>query len=220
MIDLVRETEISGVRGDSAAMIMYSAYAYAFRRLVVIRDVAATGAGAETMVLARSLLSLVARAAYVDDPTDLEERRRRFFQYRVRDLRQRLQLIEELAAAEFDVSDYEDPAELEAQLAEIGDVGRFPDDRSLMRDHLNLLPFYARVYRPTSDYVHFAQWTALAPMSGETIDFAEGDRAAAGEALAFAVITFGTLLEVSEKAVGHGLSEIAHELAELVVWGE
>jgi hypothetical protein len=84
---------------------MFGAFVYGFRRFVAIRQLAGRDEGAEALILARSLLSIVARAVYVDAPEDLAERRMRYEQYLVKDLRDRLKMVEDLLATGFDVED-------------------------------------------------------------------------------------------------------------------
>jgi hypothetical protein len=54
------------------------------------------------MILTRSLLSVVARAEYVDHPTDTAERAR-FWQYRARDVRDRIAHLQGLQELRFPV---------------------------------------------------------------------------------------------------------------------
>jgi hypothetical protein len=212
VIALVRATPVGGGRGDTGGLIMVGAYAHGFRRLRAIRLLAGVGAGAEAMILARSLLSMLARAAYVDAPSDNEERRRRFLRYQANDLHEAIRARDRLEAAGFDV-EYEE-GELEEALAEIGDVGGFPNDTALMRDHVaGLAPFHARIYGPSSDHVHFSQQAAIAGLYGaEEFDLDSRDPALADEALLLALITYGRLLELSEKTVGHGLTQRVADL--------
>jgi hypothetical protein len=210
IISLVRAKPIQGRSGDSAARIVYGAYLHGFRRLVAIRDLAGARAGAEAMILSRTLLSIVARAEYADRPKAPAERERRFWQYRARDLRDRIAHLRELQKEGFSVVG--DIQELEAELDPIGDVGSFPTDAEILRDHIEFSPFYARLYQLSSNYVHFAQWIALNPLDEEEVVLEPGDPDVAEEALALAIFTFGLLLAVSEDAVGHGLHDRVHVL--------
>jgi hypothetical protein len=216
IIDLVRATSVGGHRGDTSGLVMFGAYVYGFRRLLAIRLLAREGAGPEAIILARSLLSITARAAYVDAPSDKAERKRRFMQYQANAFREQIRNIKRLIEAGFDVE--ADLAEFEQVIAEMGDVGGFPDDTSLMRDHVRALTAYhARIYGPSSEHVHFSQQVAIGELHGVT-EFAldAGDPALADEALQLAILTYGMLLEVSEKSVRHGLAE---PVAKLVVDG-
>ncbi len=78
LIALVRGVDVGGVRADTAAAVMFSAYKTANRRLAAIVSLARDGYGTEAMILVRSLLSLLARAAYVDLPTDVAAREARY----------------------------------------------------------------------------------------------------------------------------------------------
>jgi hypothetical protein len=215
IMELVRSTSVGGHRGDAAGLVMFAAYLHGFRRLAAIRLLAAAARGPEALILARSLLSLVARAAYVDAPVDASERERRFLQYRVHDLNEEARTFDALARAGFDVSD--DRAGREAELADIGDVGGFPDDASLLRQHVGLEAFHARLYRPSSEHVHFSQRVALDAVAGiEQASLDDGDAELAEEALSLAIVTFGTLLELSERSVRHGLAQRVGDLARAV----
>jgi hypothetical protein len=208
IIELVRATPVGGHRDDTSGLVMLAAYALGFRRLVAIRDLAEKNAGAEAMILTRSLLSLVGRAAYVDAPTDPEERRRRFLQYQAQDLRETIRTVERLETAGFDPG--ADLERFRRDLAEIGDVGTLPGDTELLRDHTGLARFHARIYGPGSDHVHFSTYAALSNIHGvEELDLDTGDAELADEALRLALVTFGRLLELSERAVRHGLNDEA-----------
>jgi hypothetical protein len=212
IIELVRSTSVGGGRGDSSGLLMFSAYLQGYRRLRVIRDVARTGAGSEAVILARSLVSLVARAVYVDAPREPAERRRRFLQYRRRDLQDQIRTTRALVAAGFDIDD--DLDEHQREIAQIGDVGDLPSDASLMRSDAGLGVMYARVYAPGSDHVHFSQRVALGAVRGsEQVDLDARDPDLAAEALTLGVLTFGELLHRSERTIQHRLTDRVGEIA-------
>jgi hypothetical protein len=152
---LAKAPSLGGKRGDAAGQVMFGAFVYGFRRFVAIRQLAGRDEGAEALILARSLLSIVARAVYVDAPEDLAERRMRYEQYLVKDLRDRLKMVEDLLATGFDVED--------------------------------------------------------------TRPGLSADPALADEALRLAIMIYGTLLENSERAVGHGLHDAVYELSRPVL---
>jgi hypothetical protein len=110
IIELVhaRANSLGGKRGDAAGQVMHGAFVYGFRRFVAIRHLAGRREGAEALILARSLISIVAGATYVDGPEDLEERRRRYEQYRVSDVRERLKMVTDLLETGFDIPDSRD----------------------------------------------------------------------------------------------------------------
>ena len=56
----VKRKGAGGGRGDTAGQLMHGAYLRTVRRFQRIRELAAQGAGDETLILTRSLLSLVA----------------------------------------------------------------------------------------------------------------------------------------------------------------
>jgi hypothetical protein len=135
----------------------------------------------------------------------------------VKDLRDRLKMVEDLLATGFDVEDTR-PG-LSADLAELEERGAtgLPPDESLLR-MLNLRPFYARVYRPGSEHVHFSLAVAIGEMRISDLVFIErGDPALADEALRLAIMIYGTLLENSERTVGHGLHDAVYELSRPVL---
>jgi Family of unknown function (DUF5677) len=186
---------------------MHGAYLHGFRRLVAIRTLAGTDAGTEAIILARSLLSITARAAYVDAPSEKVERRERWDRFYLRHLRDRLQTINDLREAGFDIDDDTSTIDEEIERLELEGVKRLPDDRALLRS-LNLEAFYARLYRPSSDHIHFSLQPAINELRGaEVVMLETGDAELADEALKLAILTYGVLLQLSEKSVGHGLSQ-------------
>jgi hypothetical protein len=212
-----RAPSLGDKRGDAAGQVMFGAFVYGFRRFVAIRQLAGRDEGAEALILARSLLSILARAAYVDEPDDLDERRRRYEQYYVKDLNDRLKTVTDLIDTGFDVEDTREA--LRADLAPVEERGvkGLPADDALLRK-LNLRPFYARVYRPGSDHVHFSLATAISEMRiGSDVVIDHGDAALADEAMRLAIMIYGTLLEHSERTVEHGLHDQIFELSRPVL---
>jgi hypothetical protein len=65
-----RAPTLGGTRGDTAGQVMFGAFVSGFRRFAAIRQLVARDEGTEAFILARSLLSIVARAAYVDSPEE------------------------------------------------------------------------------------------------------------------------------------------------------
>ena len=87
IIELIRANPpTAAIGGDTPAGVMYGAYIHAFRRFVRIRDLARAGAGTEVVILTRALLSLVARAIWVDQSTDPDVRLARFEAWQKREL--------------------------------------------------------------------------------------------------------------------------------------
>ena len=212
IIKMVRGTSISGDRGDSAKLVMLSAYIHGYRRFRALRELARNNAGAEAVILVRSLLSLLARAAWVDEPRDPADRRRRFDRYHLRELRDAVETIDGLRRAGFAI--VEETTELEAELAELRQQGTkmIPDDTQLLHE-LGLNAFRERIYRTASNQVHFSLGAALEGIRGvETVDPDVGDAKLADEALGLAILTYGLLLDRSEKSVRHGLTARCLEL--------
>lgn len=217
LIAMVKATPVGGTRGDTGGLTMFGAYLHGFRRFVAIRRLAGAGEGAEAIILTRSLLSILARAAYVDDPTDRDERRRRWERYQVTNLRDRIRQIDDLADAGFEIDS--DTTELRAELGELEGKGvaPLPNDHDLLKG-LNLTPFYVRLYRPGSEHVHFSLRIAVDELRGaENVTLEHGDRDLADEALRLAILTYGVLLRHSEKTVQHGLSASALERTKAVL---
>lgn len=213
----VRTADVGGQRGDTSGLLMLAAYVQGFRRLAAIRRLAGERAGAEAMILTRTLLSMAARAAYADAPTEPSERRRRFLSQKAKELREELRALKRLRELSVAVERYDERvAECVADLSKIGDVGAYPDDTTLMREHLNLASFHARIYPTGSEHIHFSQGVALRELiDTETVDLDAGDADLAADALLLAVITYGLLLELSERALRHGLTErVAHLIRE------
>jgi hypothetical protein len=211
VLALVDGKTIEPSSGDSAAKVMWAAYLHGTRRLRAMRVTAEADAGQETMILARTLLSLLARAAYVDAPTDNDERKRRWQQFHRHSLKEELRTIRSLAAAGFDVD--ADTTELEAEIADLAGCGALPGDTALMRDHVGLSAFYARVYGPGSDHVHFSIRAALAELqNAQTVYLDQGDRDLADEGLLLGLLVYGELLTRSERTVRHGLTEAVAEI--------
>lgn len=122
VIALVRSVEIGGGRGDTAGVVMHGAYLRGFRRLVSIRELAGRGAGEDAYVLLRALLSLVARALWVNQPSDSDERKARFLRFRRRDLEDGLRMIDE--GATIDLA----PDDPNVRLALIKELARLKAD--------------------------------------------------------------------------------------------
>jgi hypothetical protein len=204
LIALTESVSPGGRRGDMCSLVMFAAYLHGLRRFRAIRNLAADGAGAEAAILTRSLLSVLARAIYVDEPTDAEVRHERWVQFARTDAKAAHDLACGLRDAGFPV-EAEEIAVLSERKDELGDCKRLPNDRELM-PLVGLAPHYWRIYQPTSDLAHFGLAGALAEVYGvEQVDTRARDDDLAGEALSMAVILFGTLLAKSERSVQHGL---------------
>jgi hypothetical protein len=204
--EMVRATPVGGNRGDSAGQVMHGAYLRAYRRLVRIREIAATGAGEEAVILARSLLSLIARAVWVDIPTDPAERRSRWERYAKAYLTDKIKTLEGLQAFGFDVE--QDVLDFEReQLKTVEHAAGFPPDRQVL-EQLNLHHWYHRLYRLSSEYAHFSLGVAIDELTdAEEVHFERDDSDLADEALRLAVFVYGMFLHLSDKTVEHGLTD-------------
>lgn len=212
IIDLVRGNPPPGdIRGDTGEAVMYGAYVRAFRRFVRIRDLARDGAGEEAMILARSLLSMVARAIWIDLPHDRAERRARFEQWRKRELGDELKEARGLTAAGFPVEI--DFADYEATLARLAHIPQMPNDYELLVS-LRLVAYYERIYRAGSRHMHFTLHHATdelraAVAAGKDLPLERTDPELAAEALTVSVLTYAMFLEAADGTVQHGLTRQA-----------
>jgi len=201
-------------RGDTGEAVMYGTYTRAFRRFVRIRDLARDGAGEEALILARSLLSMVARAIWVDLPSDKTERVSRFNQWKRRELEDELKEMRGLEAVgapiEFDFADHE------AQLLELDGVAQMPNDFDLL-GLLQLTPYYERIYRPASSHLHYGLHLALdeliaAAKAGEDLLLERPSPELAAEALSVSILTYAMFLDAAEGTVRHGLTRRVAEV--------
>jgi hypothetical protein len=213
MIDSVLETSVSVKDGDSAARVMFGAYLHAFRRFSAICLLVAAEAGEGAMILVRSLLSITARAAYVDQPEDSDERLRRYRQYKKRHFSDMLDRVEGDSAIGMG-NDETKIAEVQAQIAELEDVSMLPPDRQLF-ELVGLDGLYHAFYPKLSDYQHFSLGVAVTELE-DTKEFQleRSEPELARDALKVAVLTYGVFLHLSEKTLGHDLGDRAHAFVE------
>jgi hypothetical protein len=223
VIQLVRENPpVGAIRGDTAAGVMYGAYVKAFRRYVRIRELAAQAAGEESMILARTLLSMIARAIWIDQSPDPAERARRFQSWKLRDLQDQLADVESLITAGFTVEGEAATdagrQELREGIARIRAADSMPNDRELLQ-RLKMDSYYARLYRQGSSHVHFGLDAALDEITrsiqtGQDLPLERGNVALSEEALALANLTYGLFLDMAERTVQHGLTQRVAEAVE------
>jgi hypothetical protein len=204
--ELVRRTLLDGGRGDTARLTLTGAYLRAWRRFTNLERVAALGAGEESVILARSLLSLVARSLWVAMPAGPGIREERWKRYAKAYLLDRIKTIEEMKAAGFEVD--EDVLKAEhAQLEPMTDAKKLPGDKDLLMA-LNLGAFYPRLYRLGSDYAHFSLGLAIGELQDtEEVHFEKDDSELADEALRLATLTYGVFLQLSDEVLAHGLGD-------------
>ena len=91
------------------------------------------------------------------------------------------------------------------QLASFKQTADLPNDRALL-DDLGLGVWYDRLYRFSSDYVHFSLGVAINEI--HDVDEAHFDAKQpelADEGLYLAILVYGDFLRLSEKTVRHGL---------------
>jgi hypothetical protein len=211
VIALVRGVgDHGGGRGDRALLVLHGAYIKGFRRFVSIRELAARGAGEDAYILLRSLLTLVARAIWVNEPGDAEASRTRFLRYRLRDVDDGIHMIEQGHTAGLgDDETAANLANLRKERTELQKQGvrMLPSDRQIL-ESINMGIFYARIYPLASEHVHFSLSTAIRPLVDvESMPLETPDWEAAGDALEHALVVLGVLLEVSESVSRHGVAD-------------
>lgn len=204
IIEMVRATTVGATRGDTAGLVMHGAYLRAFRRFARIREIAGAGAGEEAVILTRSLLSLVARAVWVDLPADKVERRTRWERYAKHHLVDRIKTLEGMQAVGFEID--QDVIDFDReQLGAVEHAKGFPSDRQLL-EQLNLHVYYHRLYRLSSDYAHFSLGVAIDELrDADEVTFERDDSELADEALRMAILTYGVFLHLSQRTIGHDL---------------
>jgi hypothetical protein len=213
IIEAVGGVSVDGRRGDSAGKVMHGAYLRAFRRFRAIARLAQEGAGDEVFILTRSLVSLVARAAYVDAPTDSSERRERWKRLVKADLTEKVATLEGMRDLGSEVDD-DELRVIRESLDELADVKNLPPDRQLL-EGLRLSAFYFRVYRPGSDFAHFTWGVAVAEIEDvEAVALDAVNDQLVKEGLAFAILTYGQFLQLSDRTVQHGLTQRVTALVE------
>jgi hypothetical protein len=126
--------------------LLGAAFGRAYRCMRSIRDLACRGEADDALILTRSLLLIVARALYLIDPDDPEERSRRLASARRSWAREALHTLDDLHATGFQpADDREQIAAIEEAEKALG-VRLLPRDRELLSE-LGLAAYYARVYQ-------------------------------------------------------------------------
>jgi hypothetical protein len=199
-----------------------AAYGRAYRCLRSIRQLAGRGEADDALILTRALLSVVARSLYVVQPERGDERERRAAMWRRTWAEDALRAIDDLSASGFEPEDDRDRIERIAEAEKGRGVPRLPNDRDLLMG-LGLSIYYARVYRLTSDVVHYSIGNMLdgfleypdKVVGGGRVGLKLPDGRRAEEALWLAAIVFGQFLELSEPIIRHGVTPTARrEIAE------
>lgn len=212
LIEVVRSHEAGGHRSDAADQVMVAAYVKGLRRFIAIRRLAGLGAGPEAMILARSLLSMVARATYVAGPVDPIVRRERWHEFARSDRKRVIEALEGLRTAGFDIEESEID-EVRGELLELGEGRSLPGDKQLL-ETVGLSAYYHRLYRIGSDFVHFGLGLSIDEVAGdvEHVQLDAGEDDVADEALVLACLVYATLIHVSDRAVEHGLGDDVKDL--------
>ena len=219
ILEIVRSTDVGGggERGDMAGAAMFGTYLQAYRRMRSIRDLAAVGAGPEASILARSLLGMITRAIWVDQPADPAEREARFARWLKREIEDEIHEAEGRGELGDDVS--EELRTLQPRLDELVDVRPIPNDRQLIKEELGLAPHYWRVYVGASGHVHYSLRSAIdeireAAAKGVDLTFDRPNPELATEALVLSLLNYGLFMEASDKTVKHGLGPRIHQMVQ------
>jgi hypothetical protein len=214
LVALVRGVEsVGGSRGDSSGLVMFGAYRAGFRRFLAIRNLAHDGWAEEAEILTRSLVSILGRAAWIDSPSQKEDRRERFRRLLRRQYEDDLHELELEIATGVEI-DRENLELTRQNLKELDDdrVGRMPNDKQLFQS-LRLDPLYARIYTPFSNSMHFSLSKAIVELlHADEIALEATKYDDSADVLLRAMITYGTLLLASDRTVRHGLSDSANDV--------
>jgi hypothetical protein len=219
VLDAVRSRPVTPA-SEEARSFLASAYGRGYQSLSAIRQLAAPPRcdADNSLVLARSLVSITAISLWVNQPESEVDRAYRMLQWRHKWAIERLRTQERLAEIDSPVDDAAIEQTREWVRTLKGVVEEIPDDRRLLED-LDIPELYAKVHRPGSDVAHFSFGSAASGFVEEiTPDVFEGRVVAldqprpaeALDALVFGMITYGEFLVVSEPALAHGVSDLAH----------
>jgi hypothetical protein len=149
----------------------------------------------------------------------ISRRSRRLESWRLSGAKQALRTIDDLVAWGLEPAD--DRARIEAIVEsakpregeDSPSVQPLPSDRVLLK-RLGLAVYYARVYRPGSDVIHYSIGSATygfvefpePEIGGGRVALKHPDAERAEEALALAAITYGEFLERCDPVVRHGVT--------------
>jgi hypothetical protein len=216
LIALVRGVpEIGGGRGDTSGLFMHGAYGHGFRRFVASRNLAHDGSAEDAAILTRSLVNILVRACWIDEPRDKAERKDRFNRLLRRQYEDDLNELELQGVAGF-LIDPAARAEAQDALDQLSAAGvkGMPSERQLF-ETLELGGVYARIYAPASNQMHFSMDVAIRDLlEVEEIALERRKYPEAGETLILALIAFSILLEKSERSVQHGLTAAAVDVGD------
>ena len=212
---LIVETEVSSITAspdlDLAGVLMFGAFRRAYSRFIYIRKLVREGAGEEAIILARSLVSLLARSGWVNTSEMPAEREIRYRRFAKTYLKERLAFLLALDEAGMQTNP-EEISRVRADLDSLVTAKELPPDRQLLEE-LGLQVFHAWIYRLGSEYAHFSLGAAL----GEAIavdEIGRREEELATVALSVAILCYGAFLESSQKALGHDFGTRAWELVE------
>lgn len=227
ILDLVAEHAPSGVTSrDRSDQFLALAFGRAFRCFRSIRDVAGVhGEADDAAVLTRALMTMTLRAVWLALPEEPAERVRRAQALELASLVQLRKQARSLESFGLESGAPQDAFDERISQLEAAGIGGMPPDEVIARE-LGHEAVYARVYRSTSDVVHYSLFSALhgfdassvegeiESLDGVRIRFVDGDLVRAEEALVFAALIYVGFLEHSEFVVHHGVFDLARELLE------
>lgn len=198
--------------------LLCAAYGRAYRCLRSIRQLAGSEEADDALSLTRALVEIVARSLWLVKPTGSDEREGRFDSARRSWAEDTVKALRDLHALGFEA---DDPGRVQAiaTTLESRGVPRTPDVRTMLLD-VGLVHFYPRVYRLTSDVLHFSVGAALDAFlerpnrltgAGGRVSLKLPAPERSIEALELSTLTYGAFLEKCEPVVAHGATDTARE---------
>jgi Family of unknown function (DUF5677) len=140
--------------------LLGAAYGRAYRCMRSIRELAARGEADDAAIIARALVSLVARSLYLVAPDDATERRARFERALLTWADAMLRASDDLEAAGFEHDGDRDRVARIVATAKRRGIPKLPNDHDILVG-LGLRSYYARIYRLASEVVHYSVGSAL-----------------------------------------------------------
>ena len=199
--------------------LLVGAYGRAYRCFTSIRELAARHEADDAWILARALLSIALQSLWLVQPEDLDERERRFRRAGLSYFLRRKTIAAEEQAAGVEVGELTpERFQKSIECLEAEGLAPMPNDHDLAVA-LDLKGCYTRVYRGGSEMAHYSIGAALDGFLELThgvgigpVALQKPDQARAEDALAFAVITYGVFIHLTEPVLKHGLGRRARDL--------
>jgi hypothetical protein len=215
--------------------LLIEAVARGYRCLGSIRELAAAKRSEDAYALTRILVSLALQYLWLARVEDVDERRDRRRRLQLKWVKERAALGKELMDLAYlpvdgtagdmseHVKEFRDKAQ---QLAGEG-VERLPSERDMALElDRELQPevprffelVYARIYRPTSQVVHYGLGAAIRggePSLGGALLLEHTSEEDSAEAMGLALVAYGLLLDFADPVIKHGLGKELSELIEV-----